>query len=127
MTVTPLGLIAAGVTVDKQPVLWISDDGTSFVETFAVPPGGAVDSIEHGQGWIVAAGSVGGLPLPWAPAIWTSTDGRDWQSVSLDGTYLGAGGLSDVAYYDSTFVAVGQHRAEIGGEALTLHWNPVAG
>jgi hypothetical protein len=124
MTVTPHGLVAAGVTADKRPMLWISEDGTSFTETLALPAGGRVESIAHGRDWIVAVGSEGGLPLPWAPAVWTSLDGRNWQRVSLDGSYLGDGGLSDVAYRNGTFVAVGQHRAEIGGEAFTLHWSP---
>ena len=126
MTVTPSGVVAAGATADKQPVLWISEDGTDFNVAHTLPASGWVGSIAYGDGWIVAAGSKGGLPDEWLPAVWVSTDGRDWQAVPLAGTYLGDGGLSDVAYHDGRFVAAGQHRAEIGGEALTLHWSPPA-
>ncbi len=122
MTVTPFGLVAAGVTAEKRPVLWISDDGTSFIQAFALPRRANVASIAHGQGWLVAVGSDGP-----DPAMWASQNGRDWQPVSLAGTYLGDGLLYDIAYRDSIFVAAGQHRAEIGGEALILHWNPDAG
>jgi len=119
---TPFGLVAAGVTAEKRPVLWISDDGISFTETLVLPSRANVASVAYGPGWVVAVGS-NGLD----PAIWTSRDGREWQSVSLAGTYLGDGYLSDIAYRDSLFVAAGQHRAEIGGEALILRWNPDAG
>jgi hypothetical protein len=122
MTATPFGLIAAGTTDEKRPVLWISDDGTSFTQTLGLPAGANIASIAYGQGWVVAVGSTG-----LDPAIWASQNGRDWRSVPLAGTYLGDGYLSDIAYRDSVFVAAGQHRAEIGGEALILEWSPAAG
>lgn len=118
--VTPYGLIAAGVDADKRSTVWISEEGRTFTPTLQLPADGVVDAIAYGQGWVVAVGG-------WPPAMWASTNGRDWQSVSLAGTYLGDGYLSDIAYRDSVFVAVGQHRAEIGGEALVLLWNTDTG
>ena len=127
---TPYGLIAAGVDTDHQPMLWISEDGKTFTPTLRLPIGSEVGAIAFGQGWVVAVGSdeipqvVEGVNH--GPAIWVSEDALEWQSVPLAGTYLGGGGLHDVAYHDSVFVAVGQHRAEIGGEALVLRWEPLS-
>ena len=122
MHATPFGLIAAGVSAEKRPMVWTSADGKAFSPALELPAGVDIRSIAHGSGWVVAVGANG-----MDPAMWASTNARDWQSVSLAGTYLGDGYLSDIAYRDSVFVAVGQHRAEIGGEALILHWNPDAG
>jgi hypothetical protein len=126
---TPYGLIAAGVDQDRKPTLWISEDGKAFTPSLQLRIGSEVGAIAVGRGWVVAVGSdeipqvVEGVNH--GPAIWVSDDGRQWQSVSLAETYRGGGGLHDIAYSDGVFVAVGQHRAEIGGEALVLRWEPL--
>jgi len=131
MEATPFGLIAAGVDADKRPMLWMSEDGRTFTPALQLPSGAETWAIAFGQGWVVAVGAdeipqvVEGVNH--GPAIWVSEDGHHWQSVPLAGTYLGGGGLYDIAYRDSVFVAVGQHRAEIGGEALVLRWEPPTG
>ncbi len=119
---TQYGLIAAGVDSEKRPALWISEDGKTFTPTFELAAHDTVRAIASGQGWVVAVGAD-----DLGPAMWASNDGSEWLSVPLAGSYLGGGDLYDIAYRDFVFVAVGQHRAEIGGEALILRWAPDSG
>jgi len=130
---TPFGLIAAGLDADRQSMLWLSEDGKTFIPTFQLPvgpePTGPATAIAFGEGWVIAVGSLrtdaGDQQLMWA-----SRDGIEWQSVPLEGTYLGGAGLEDIAYRDSVFIAVGYHAYSPGDAAgipLVLRWEPSTG
>jgi hypothetical protein len=130
---TPYGLIAAGLDADQQPKLWLSEDGKTFIPTLELPAGSepnqyaVVEAIAVGEGWVIAVGHLGtdyaaGSSI--RPLMWASQDGIEWQSVPLEGTYVGGAGLEDIVYRDSVFVAVGNHAFSVGsaGIPLVLRW-----
>jgi len=126
---TPYGLIAAGLDADQRSMLWLSEDGRTFTAVHELPVGPepkgyrAVNAIAFEEGWVIA---VGGLRTDAGDQqlMWASEDGIEWQSVPLEGTYVGGAGLEDIAYRDSVFVAVGNHAFSVGnaGIPLVLRW-----
>jgi len=126
---TPYGFIAAGLDADQQSMLWLSEDGKTFTAVHELPVGPepkgyrAVNASAFGDGWVIAVGSLrteaGDQQLMWA-----SEDGIEWQSVPLEGTYLGGAALEDIVYRDSVFIAVGNHAFSVGnaGIPLVLRW-----
>lgn len=89
------GLIAVGntATIDfGTPLLWSSPDGVSWspVHFMADPDNAAVTSVIEWRGRLIAMG-VGGpsdVPASDGGAVWTSTDGLDWQSQGIGGEYV---------------------------------------
>jgi len=126
---TPYGFIAAGLDADQRSMFWLSEDGKTFTPVHELPVGPepkgyrAVDAITFGDRWVIA---VGGLRTEAGDQqlMWASQDGIEWQSVPLEGTYVGGAGLEDIVYRDSVFVAVGNHAFSVGnaGIPLVLRW-----
>ena len=115
-----LGIIAVGCGADRSTRMWISEDGTDFIEAEAPP-------IE--QAWPEEVGILffDGRAVAVFPdsdghdlTMWYSEDGRNWREVDLSEPLLAGkpktaqGTLLDMAQRDSVLVAVGAFRSSVG-------------
>lgn len=121
------GVIVITLTTDGTTTAWLSQDGTSWTSSPALPlrlTGGLYpwppSEVEDSE----VAGGAGGVVAIWGSGVAFSADGQAWHTVPLPGIGVHVAGVAAIG---SAFVAVGSvANPAAGGGAGSAQINPAA-